>query len=51
MTDPKKKERIRVLVADDQPHILEAVELAAEKPEAKAAQRVFARDGYLAPAP
>ena len=27
MTDPRKKERIRVLVADDQPHILEAVEL------------------------
>ncbi|MGB7549075.1 MAG: sigma-54 dependent transcriptional regulator [Terracidiphilus sp.] len=27
MTDPKKQERIRVLVADDQPHILEAVEL------------------------
>jgi DNA-binding NtrC family response regulator len=27
MTDPRKNERIRVLVADDQPHILEAVEL------------------------
>ncbi len=27
MTDPKKQEKIRVLVADDQPHILEAVEL------------------------
>jgi DNA-binding NtrC family response regulator len=27
MTDPLKNERIRVLVADDQPHILEAVEL------------------------
>src|SRR5579862_4529588 len=27
MTDPRKQERIRVLVADDQPHILEAVEL------------------------
>ena len=30
MTDPKKNERIRVLVADDQPHILEAVELLLE---------------------
>ena len=27
MTDRRKQERIRVLVADDQPHILEAVEL------------------------
>jgi DNA-binding NtrC family response regulator len=27
MTDPRKSEKIRVLVADDQPHILEAVEL------------------------
>src|SRR5579872_4280033 len=27
MADPRKNERIRVLVADDQPHILEAVEL------------------------
>ena len=27
MADTRKKERIRVLVADDQPHILEAVEL------------------------
>src|SRR3954465_76169 len=27
MPEPRKKERIRVLVADDQPHILEAVEL------------------------
>ena len=27
MADPRKSERIRVLVADDQPHILEAVEL------------------------
>jgi DNA-binding NtrC family response regulator len=27
MTDPRKKDRIRVLVADDQPHILEAIEL------------------------
>src|SRR6202142_917169 len=27
MPDPRKNERIRVLVADDQPHILEAVEL------------------------
>ncbi|HET6168539.1 MAG TPA: sigma-54 dependent transcriptional regulator [Terracidiphilus sp.] len=27
MTDPRKNERIRVLVADDQAHILEAVEL------------------------
>lgn len=27
MADPRKKDRIRVLVADDQPHILEAVEL------------------------
>ncbi len=27
MTDSRKQERIRVLVADDQPHILEAVEL------------------------
>ena len=30
MADPRKKERIRVLVADDQPHILEAVELLLE---------------------
>src|SRR6516165_4013686 len=30
MADPGKKERIRVLVADDQPHILEAVELLLE---------------------
>ena len=30
MPDPRKKERIRVLVADDQPHILEAVELLLE---------------------
>jgi DNA-binding NtrC family response regulator len=30
MVDPKKNERIRVLVADDQPHILEAVELLLE---------------------
>jgi DNA-binding NtrC family response regulator len=27
MPEPRKKDRIRVLVADDQPHILEAVEL------------------------
>ena len=27
MTDSRKQEQIRVLVADDQPHILEAVEL------------------------
>ncbi len=27
MTDPRKQKKIRVLVADDQPHILEAVEL------------------------
>jgi DNA-binding NtrC family response regulator len=27
MPEPRKKERIRILVADDQPHILEAVEL------------------------
>src|SRR3954471_479376 len=33
MPDPRKKERIRVLVADDQPHILEAVELLL-KPQA-----------------
>ncbi len=30
MTDPRKNGRIRVLVADDQPHILEAVELLLE---------------------
>src|SRR5579862_4059717 len=30
MADPRKNERIRVLVADDQPHILEAVELLLE---------------------
>src|SRR6476469_2995298 len=30
MPEPRKKERIRVLVADDQPHILEAVELLPE---------------------
>jgi DNA-binding NtrC family response regulator len=30
MPEPRKKERIRVLVADDQPHILEAVELLLE---------------------
>jgi DNA-binding NtrC family response regulator len=30
MADPRKKELIRVLVADDQPHILEAVELLLE---------------------
>src|ERR1700739_438462 len=30
MTDPRKQSRIRVLVADDQPHILEAVELLLE---------------------
>jgi len=30
MPDPRKNERIRVLVADDQPHILEAVELLLE---------------------
>ena len=30
MADLRKKERIRVLVADDQPHILEAVELLLE---------------------
>ncbi|MGA8085877.1 MAG: sigma-54 dependent transcriptional regulator [Terracidiphilus sp.] len=30
MPDPRKSERIRVLVADDQPHILEAVELLLE---------------------
>ena len=30
MAEPRKKERIRVLVADDQPHILEAVELLLE---------------------
>src|SRR6201998_776225 len=30
MADPRKNERIRVLVADDQPHILEAVELWRE---------------------
>ncbi|HZB88200.1 MAG TPA: sigma-54 dependent transcriptional regulator [Terracidiphilus sp.] len=30
MTDPRKPPKIRVLVADDQPHILEAVELLLE---------------------
>src|SRR3569623_1285966 len=30
MPEPRKKERIRVLVADEQPHILEAVELLLE---------------------
>ncbi|MGC1422663.1 MAG: sigma-54 dependent transcriptional regulator [Terracidiphilus sp.] len=30
MPDPRKNEKIRVLVADDQPHILEAVELLLE---------------------
>ena len=30
MPEPRKKDRIRVLVADDQPHILEAVELLLE---------------------
>jgi DNA-binding NtrC family response regulator len=30
MAEPRKNERIRVLVADDQPHILEAVELLLE---------------------
>jgi DNA-binding NtrC family response regulator len=30
MSDSRKKDRIRVLVADDQPHILEAVELLLE---------------------
>jgi len=31
MPDPRQNERIRVLVADDQPHILEAVELLLEQ--------------------
>jgi len=30
MADPRKNDKIRVLVADDQPHILEAVELLLE---------------------